>query len=62
MIANGFVGHAMASLTNIIIAEMAVLRRMASKSSVTFLMQVWSVLSWAGGAAPPPAGRTAICC
>ena len=48
MTAAGLVSQVMASLTKIISAEMAVLKRKPSRSSVTFLMQAWSVLSWAG--------------
>jgi hypothetical protein len=44
----GFVSHVIASFTKTIIAEMAVLKRIPSRSSVTFLMQAWSVLSCAG--------------
>jgi len=43
----GLVSQVMASFTKIISAEMAVLNRSPSKSSVTFLIQAWSVLSWA---------------
>ena len=44
----GFVSHVIASFTKTIIAEMAVLKRIPSRSSVTFLMHVCNVLSWAG--------------
>ena len=44
----GFVSHVIASFTKTIIAEMAVLKRIPSRSSVTFLMQACSVLSCAG--------------
>ena len=44
----GFVSHVIASFTKTIIAEIAVLKRMPSRSSVTFLMQACSVLSCAG--------------
>jgi hypothetical protein len=43
--AAGLVSHVIASFTNTIIAEMAVLKRSPSRSSVTFLMQVCSALS-----------------
>src|SRR5204862_2902963 len=47
----GFVSHVIASFTKTIIAEIAVLKRMPSKSSVTFLMQACSVFICAGVAA-----------
>ena len=49
----GLVSQVMASLTNTISAEMAVLKRMPSRSSVTFLMQACSALSCAGSAGRP---------
>ena len=43
----GLVSQVIASLMKTIRAEMAVLKRRPSRSSVTFLMQAWSALSWA---------------
>ncbi len=47
----GFVSQVIASFTKTIIAEIAVLKRIPSRSSVTFLMQACSVFNCAGVAA-----------
>src|SRR5690349_87794 len=44
----GLISHVIASVTNTMSAEMAVLKRRLSRSSVTFLMHACSALSCAG--------------
>ena len=51
--ATGFVSQVIASFTKTIMAEIAVLKRIPSRSSVTFLMQACSVFNCAGVAAMP---------
>mmetsp|Transcript_21063 Transcript_21063/g.63392 ORF Transcript_21063/g.63392 Transcript_21063/m.63392 type:complete len:219 (-) Transcript_21063:2255-2911(-) len=57
-------GHLVAALTNSIMAEMPVLNRRASVSSVTRLMVLWTARSWSGeglasGSVPPSNRRQA---